>query len=266
MYVRRGNTMVSGVSMAAMVFSLLLATAVPIAAAVWCVRKYKKSVKNILVGAAIFIIFALVLERSMHVYFLKTNFEISMILENPWIFGLYGGLAAGIFEESGRLFGYKLLLKGRTEWKDGVAYGIGHGGIEAILVGGLSASQSLYLSYLMNAGNLPPALEQLRGILTGTSPYLFMVSGIERMFALALQIALSILVLYAVRTKKLSYFFLAIAIHAAIDFPAALYQKGIISNVWIIEAGLAVIAAACLFFIVRSKNMFINHFEGEERK
>lgn len=189
-----------------------------------------------------------------------------MILENPWIFGLYGGLAAGIFEESGRLFGYKLLLKGRTEWKDGVAYGIGHGGIEAILVGGLSAAQSLYFSYLLNAGNLPQALEQFSGILTGTSPYLFMVSGIERMFALALQVALSILVLYAVRTKKWRYFFLAIAIHAAIDFPAALYQKGIISNVWTIEASLAVIAAACLFFIVRSKKMFVSHFEGEETK
>jgi len=257
--------MVSGVSMAAMGFSLLLATAVPFAAAIWCVRKYKKSVKNILVGAAIFIVFALVLERSMHVYFLKTNFEISMILENPWIFGLYGGLAAGIFEEVGRFFGYKILLKGRTEWKDGVAYGIGHGGIEAILVGGLSAAQSLYFSFLINAGSLPSALEQIRGVLAGTEPYLFMVSGLERMFALALQIALSILVLYAVRRSKIKYLFYAVIIHAAIDFPAALYQKGIISNVWTIEAGLAVIAAICLFFIIRSQKMFKSDIVEEEK-
>ncbi|MHC1719484.1 MAG: YhfC family intramembrane metalloprotease [Clostridiaceae bacterium] len=258
--------MVSGASMAAMGFSFLLATAVPVAAAVWCLKKYKNSIKNIIVGAAMFVIFALILERSMHIYFLKTNFEISMILENPWIFGLYGGLAAGIFEEFGRFFGYKLLLKGRTAWKDGVAYGIGHGGIEAILVGGLSAAQSLYLSYLINMGSLPAALEQIRGILTVTEPYLFMVSGIERMFALALQIALSILVLYAVRTKKLRYLFYAVIIHAAIDFPAALFQKGIISNVWTIEAALAVIAAISLFFIVRSQKMFKSDIIGEETK
>lgn len=118
--------MVSGASLAAMAVSLALAAGVPAAAAVWCVKKYRGTARNILVGALVFVFFVLVLERSMHVYFLKVNFEASMILDNPWVFATYGAFAAGIFEEMGRYLGFRLLLRGRERWEDGIAYGIGH--------------------------------------------------------------------------------------------------------------------------------------------
>lgn len=245
--------MVSGASLAAMAVSLALAAGVPAAAAVWCVKKYRGTARNILVGALVFVFFVLVLERSMHVYFLKVNFEASMILDNPWVFATYGAFAAGIFEEMGRYLGFRLLLRGRERWEDGIAYGIGHGGIEAILLGGLAAGQNLYLLLMFNSGRLPAALEQYGSLLAGTAPHMFLVSGFERMFALSLQVALSLLVLYGVRKKKFRYVMLAVLIHAAVDFPAALYQKGIIPDILIIEAGLAVIAAASLCVIVISR-------------
>lgn len=106
---------------------------------------------------------------------------------------------------------------------------------------------------MFNSGRLPAALEQYGSLLAGTAPHMFLVSGFERMFALSLQVALSLLVLYGVRKKKFRYVMLAVLIHAAVDFPAALYQKGIIPDILIIEAGLAVIAAASLCVIVISR-------------
>jgi uncharacterized membrane protein YhfC len=247
--------MVSNASALAMVLSLVLSAGVPIAAAIWCSSKFKKTFRNILVGALIFILFVLVLERSMHVYFLMVNFETSMFLDNPWIYAVYGAFAAGIFEETGRFLGFKFLLRGRERWEDGVAYGIGHGGIEAVLIGGLAAAQNLYLAFMVNAGTLPEALEQFRSLLTDTAPYLFLVSGVERMFALALQVGLSLLVLYAVKQKKLRYFIYAV-----------LYQKGVISSILALEAGLAAVAAVSLHFIIKSRKSFIkdeNSVEGE---
>ena len=248
--------MVSEASIAAMVASLMLSAGIPIAAAVWCTSKYKKTFRNILTGALIFIVFVLVLERSMHLYFLVTNFKASMILDNPWIYAVYGAFAAGIFEETGRFIGFKFLLRGRERWEDGVAYGIGHGGIEALLIGGATAAQNIYLSLMMRAGSLPEAFEQFRSSLADTAPYIFLISGVERMFAMSLQVALSLLVLYGVREKKFRYVIYAVLIHAAVDFPAALYQKGVISSILAIEGGLLIVAAASLYFIVRSRKAF----------
>jgi uncharacterized membrane protein YhfC len=248
-----GVFMVSGASIAAMAVSLVLAAVVPAAAAVWCVRKFRGTARNIIAGALVFAVFVLVLERGMHVYFLRINFEASMFLDNPWAFATYGAFAAGIFEETGRYLGFRILLKGRERWEDGIAYGIGHGGIEALLIGGLAAAQNLYLSFMANAGKLPEALAQYGSLLAGTAPYIFLISGAERVFALALQTALSLLVLHAVRKKKIRYVILAVLIHAAVDFPAALYQKGAISSILAIEAGLAAVAAASLCFIIWSR-------------
>lgn len=260
--------MVNVVSIAFMVVSMIISIGVPIAVTIYCYKKYKISFLNILVGAGIFILFALVLEKSMHVYFLKTNFNTSIILESsPWIYAIYGAFAAGIFEETGRFIGFKFLLRGRTQKKDGIAYGIGHGGIEAIIIGGIAVFQSVYFSLLINSGTLystlggklPKAtLDQVSASIINTSPYLFLISGFERLFAFSIQLGLSMVVLYAVRSKKYRYLLYAVLIHALIDFPAALFQKGVISNVWIIE-GLCLVAAVAGFIFVKNWNKIFKY-------
>lgn len=252
--------MVNVESIIFMIVSMGISIGVPIAVTIYCYKKYKISFKNILVGAGIFILFALVLERGMHLYFLKINFSTSIIIDsNPWIFAIYGAFAAGIFEEVGRFVGFKFLLRGRTEKKDGIAYGIGHGGIEAIIIGGIAALQSVYFSLLINSGTLystlggklPKAtLDQVSASIINTSPYLFLVSGIERLLAFSIQLGLSMVVLYAVRSKKYRYLLYAVLIHALIDFPAALYQKGVITNVWIVEI-ICVVAAVAGYILIK---------------
>ena len=90
---------------------------------------------------------------------MRGNPAIAPILENPFVFALYGGLTAGIFEELGRLLPSSSYKK-YQEYKDGFAYGIGHGGIESILVGGFSAFQALIFANSINNGSFAQMVEK----------------------------------------------------------------------------------------------------------
>lgn len=99
---------------------------------------------------------------------------------NIWLYGLYGGLAAGVFEETGRFLAFRFVLRNRTARITSLVYGIGHGGIEAFLVAGLTMASNLILGVTYTHGgavpsDLIPAIEALLAIPAPT----FLWSGFE---------------------------------------------------------------------------------------
>ena len=78
-----------------------------------------------LVGAGCFIGYALVLEQLLHAAVFSLFPAITLY---PAAYTAYGCLAAGLFEETGRLMGLSLLCKKDRDLALGVGYGIGHGG------------------------------------------------------------------------------------------------------------------------------------------
>lgn len=255
--------MIGNISMISILISTILPIIVPVILFVYFYKKYRISIKAVIVGGMFFIIFVMIIERTLHNYILFTNITTMIWMENPLIYALYGGLAAGIFEESARYISFKWILKNNRKWEDGVAYGIGHGGIEAILIGAISNLQLYIFARYINMGifeeklgEAAPLLEGIKDTLLTLPAYHFLMSGFERLFALCLQILLSILVLYSVKVKKVKFFLLAILLHMLFDIPAALFQKGVISNVIIIESILGLIAIIAFVFIIRSKARF----------
>ena len=83
----------------AMVFSLLVSFVLPIVLLVVLKRRFQVSAMGALVGAGGFILFVLVLEQILHWAVLSFT-PVGTI---PWAYVLYGCLAAGVFEETGRL-------------------------------------------------------------------------------------------------------------------------------------------------------------------
>ena len=79
-----------------------------------------------------------------------------------WCLGL-GCLLAGVFEEVGRYLAFRFLLKRYTNRRDAVTYGIGHGGIEAILVLGLTAINNIAIAQLVNSGSIETITNGLTG-------------------------------------------------------------------------------------------------------
>ncbi len=223
-----------------MAANALLGFAIPICLSVYLVRKHHASLSSILIGAGTFILFALVLESIMHQLVLKGPHG-DAILGNTLRYAIYGGLAAGIFEETGRFLSMKFLMKKEpSEPLPGAAYGIGHGGAEMLIIFGITMINNVLISALINSGQtdilfskvpeeaaaqLQGQLDQLQTIGAGS----LLIGLWERFSALLLHLGLSLLVWVAVRKggKWLWLFPAAIALHASVDAGAVLLQKSV---------------------------------------
>lgn len=276
--IRGGNSVVNGLSIAAMFFTMLVPLAVLIAALIYFLRKYKFGIKPLLVGAGVFVVFVLIAEGLLNRFILVWNGTTAAFFKNPIAYAVYGALAAGIFEETGRLAGFKLFFKKSHEWKHGIAYGLGHGGIELVIFGGLlalSQISNVSLSFMINTGmfdklqkavaNVPAqsaALDKVRDQLISLPSWEFFAGGLERIDALFIQLALSIIVLYAVANSRYFFYILAIILHAAVDFSSALYQAhGMpMPLVEIITTVFAIIAAV---FVILSPKLFTGDSHAE---
>lgn len=240
--------MFSVFQIAAMAFSAVVSVGVPLLLAVLWRKGSHAPWRAAVVGAAMFFLFALVLEQLVHALVLQPG---GFVLTHNWAYVVYGCLAAGIFEETGRLVGFRFLLKGRDDKTVGVMYGIGHGGIEAILLGGVAALGSLVVALQYNAGALTgDALAAIPAALDMPASS-FWVIGMERMIALCLHIALSVLVFQAVKRPGKRWMYpVAILLHAGIDAFAALYQVGIL-GLWRAETMMALFTALICVWVFR---------------
>ncbi len=206
-------------AIAAMVFVLLLTIALPLGSMFFLHRR-GGSWKSFFVGAATFVLAALILEPVLHNLILRSGVG-AVIQGNIWLYGLYGGLAAGLFEETGRFLAFRYALRHSPGRITALSYGIGHGGIEAFLLVGLTmaANLSLGLAYTGGAA-LPAETAAMVETLISTPAVMFLWAGAERLMAMALHVSLSVLVCASVRTGKRWLFPAAILVHASVDFAA----------------------------------------------
>ena len=245
-------------SLIMMAANAFLGIAVPVCLAVYLVRKHRARLSSILIGAGTFILFALVLESILHQLVLKGPHG-SDILGNTLLYALYGGLAAGVFEETGRFLSMKFLMKKEpSKPLPGIAYGVGHGGAEMLIIFGITMINNLVISALINsgqadaifakvpeeaAGQLQAQLDQLQTLGAGT----LLIGLWERFSALILHLGLSMLVWVAVRKggKWLWLFPAAIVLHAIVDAGAVLLQKsaGLVPLELIVMAEALAVAA-----------------------
>ncbi|RFU45312.1 YhfC family intramembrane metalloprotease [Paraburkholderia sp. DHOC27] len=125
-----------------------------------------------------------------------------------------------------------------TSTGDGTAlgYGLGHGGAEAWIVGVLVQIQWIVFAVIENRGELDTylgnvssdSLMRIHLILASLSPQMAGIFVLERVAALIFQVGLSLLMWRGIRAGWRGILPLAIAVHALIDVPAALFQAKIL--------------------------------------
>jgi uncharacterized membrane protein YhfC len=254
---------VSIASMISMVITLIICFGLPIGLAVYFYKKERIALVAVAVGALVFLV-TQVLIRIPILSYLSTLQWYQQMAANLFIIALFLSLTAGIFEEVGRYFGFKLFLKKHLSWKNGVAFGIGHGGIEAIVLTGLTYINNLAYSVMINTGTfdqtIAPLIEPeiagyIKAQLIDMPYYLFLVAGLERAFTIVVHIALSLVVLLAVTKGKTIYLLYAILLHAAVNLPAVLIP-GLGYHILYAELYLLVLAVIGIIFIKRSRNSF----------
>ena len=247
------NGTVPVLSMIFMAVSCVIGFCIPVALLLCFRIKKRADFLPFFIGCAVFILFALVLEALVHQVVLGSETG-ARIQENVWLFALYGGLMAGLFEETGRFLAFKFMPKKyRVTDANALMYGAGHGGCESAIVLGMTMINNLTYSVMINSGKIAAVLEPLpgelkaqmetavRGLIT-TKPHEFLLGGVERIFAVTLHISLSVLVWFAAKKRGRFWLFpAAIGLHAFMD-AAAVVLSGYGVNVLLIEAVVAVIA------------------------
>ena len=255
---------VPSASIACMIISGLLSVAVPVLIAIYLRKKYNCNLKCFLIGALVWIVFAKILEAVAHYIVLFKSPAGATIQGNIWLYALYGGLMAGLFEEVGRFVGMHYFLKDcRDNDRNSLMYGAGHGGMEAIIAVGLVMLQDIAVSLQINNRALGQSYEVLKTLpeeqgiaslnslfqLVDTEPYVFLMGMVERIPAIAFHIALSVLVWKSVKESKVLYLILAIFFHFLLD-AATILVAGTVDNIVLVEGSIYVMAAILICVIV----------------
>lgn len=257
---------ISGLAIAGVICSVVLSMGVPIALFIAGRVKLKARISSFFIGAGTYLLFAMLLEQQLHV--LVIQFCGLNAQSRPWLYYVYAALAAAVFEETGRLIAMKFWMKKWLDFPNALMYGIGHGGVEAILIGGLSGISNLVSMLMINSGAMQNTLatlpaesanqtvSQLSALWTTPAP-LFFVSGIERISAIILHIGLSLLIYRAVTAGKCKTAaftaVLAYGIHFIVDFLAV--AGPVLLPIYVIEIGVFVMAAGTLVMALKMGRM-----------
>ena len=190
------------------------------------------------IGAAAYFVFGMVLEQLINAAVLGTGSSAvsAFLLGHPWLYAVYGGLSAGILEETARFLVYRTMLKDSVGRENAVTFGIGFGGLECIMVLGLTVLSTLMMSISFNNmgaeafaaqyanSEYQIVLETIAEI-NAISPLAGVMNCVERAAVFALQIELSVLMFGVVRSQKFWLYPVSILLHAVVGFLAALYQR-----------------------------------------
>lgn len=230
----------------------------PIGVAVFIHRRTGAGWRLFFIGAVTFI-----LSQVLHIPFNWLVGQTGLLPDdlnttaNLLITAAFLGLSAGVFEETGRYLAYRYWAKDARYWSRGLMLGAGHGGIEAILLGVLAAVGIVGLVVTANSEAMMstiPADQQalITDSLTSLLDqpwYALLLGAVERVFAIAAHLALSVMVLQVFLRGSLRWLFLAIGYHALFNMIAVVAVSRV--GPYATEGLLGLFSLISLFIIFR---------------
>jgi uncharacterized membrane protein YhfC len=233
----------------------LLMMGVPIGLGVYLARKHGGAWRLFVVGGVTFV--------ASQVLHLPFNSRVLVpLLENVgWMQGtalgqqiglaVALGLSAGIFEEVARYVVLRWWQRDLRTWRQGMMFGAGHGGTEAILLGFLALYALLQAVAYRNvdlSGVVPPeALQTAQAQLEAywSLPwYASMLGALERIFTLVFHIAAALLVLQVFTRGGLHWLLAAVMWHTCTDAAAVFVAAN--WGVYAAEGALLIISGLSL--------------------
>jgi uncharacterized membrane protein YhfC len=237
----------------------LLMLALPVGLGIVLTRRFRMDWRLWWIGAATF-----VLSQVGHIPFnsmLTQLFQRGILPAPPaeWrlVFNLIVlGLSAGLWEETARYAAYRWWARDARTWKKGLLLGAGHGGIEAIILGGLmlinfiviASMDPSTLSRLVPPEQLDLAKQQLQAYWT-VPLSMTLLGAVERALTIIMHLALSLLVLQVFIRRRFYWLAAAIAWHALAN--AATVYMAVTYGPFAAEGILAVNALLCLAVIAK---------------
>lgn len=244
---------ISNGTIAALVVGGALAIIIPIAAVIVYKRRRRDVwLLSALIGAGTFLVFALVLEQLLHTVMLP------VVSGNKVLYCVYGCLAAGVFEETGRFVAYKAFMKNHRTAHNAVMMGLGHGCFEAMALLGAGFLSNAFVAVSVNAVGFDVFVEQAAmGNAELAETVRLQIEAIaqvgagsvalglfERLIAMTFHVCMSVIVYKSVEKGRFILFPAAILLHALLDSVAVMYQVGVITSLTVVYIPMVIMTAA----------------------
>lgn len=210
------------------ILNTLLMVGIPCLLAVILIRRGNDGFRPIGIGVAAF-----VLSQVGHIPF--NQFVLLPALEgwgigltqSGWkllVMGIAVGFSAGIFEETARYLSFRFWLNKEPNMLLPIKYGVGHGGIEAFLLGILALYALIQVLTLGGEGSLdsfsPEQADLIRAQILAywDVPWQHLLLGAwERVSAMIFHVGASLMVYKSVRKKKPSWLAIAVLGHTLLN-------------------------------------------------
>lgn len=254
--------MVATSTIIAIAINLLLGLVIPAVLYVVVKKKFAGERKAFFIGCAIMFGFAFVLESFVHSIVLGGSLG-KTITGNIWLYALYGGAMAALFEETGRFVAFRFFLKNHENDGNALLYGAGHGGFEAFYLLFFSGINNLAFALMLNGGGAEALTAGLTGDallqieatidqMQNLSWWVFLLSPIERLAAIVIHLSLSVIVWFGVKERNYALVGLSMLLHFGVDFVTVILNQmfarfgsgGMLlteAAVWIMAAGCAAV-------------------------
>ena len=229
--------MVSIMTIVACVITLLISLVLPVAVLIgFAVKSKRQGIFSAwLLGAAGFFVTQMLIRLPILTALQSRSWFMDFAQNHLFIYAFGLAFTAGLFELTGRFVVAKIMEKKLT-WKRSLAAGLGHGGIEAMLLIGMTYVNNLIYIIMINSGQFDmmivqaagagvdvSQLELIRTQLVGMAPGMFLLAGFERLLAMTGHAAMSVLVCYGVAHKKVGIcVLLCLGIHTLMDLTAGI--------------------------------------------
>ena len=190
----------------------LLEIFIPVILSLWLASKIGAKYGVFFIGAAMWFI-ALLVRTPINTYaglWVYTNFDGALYI---YLSIAVPSLTAGVFEEGARWLAFRFLTKDHR-LEDGLMYGAGHGGIESILLVGISVLSTAITAYFYPLSFTAAQLDAI----AATPAWMAFIGLWERLAAISFHIGMSVLVLESFRQKQPFYVGAAIAAHFFFNF------------------------------------------------
>ncbi len=231
----RGKIMISTPVMNYLMEIAVISFIIPVALLLICRMWTRKNMMPALIGAAIFLacqIVSIIPNTLLH----GVNGPIYSLHSTRFTDWLYIGLMSAILQQLGRYLAFRYFTAKYPERATAAYYGIGHGGVECMLVVGVTYLSDYMNALMLNQGTFQKlGEEKYQSVITALQSLTakgLILDGLSQLLFLIAQIGLSILVFQAVRNDRLRVRLLCLAVffHTIAYFPQGLYQQGVISH------------------------------------
>lgn len=270
--------MVSNAAIVFVILTLFVSLILPVLILIILAAKNRKQgiVSAWLLGAAGFFVTQILIRLPILTALQSRSWFLSFAQNHLFGYAFSLAFTAGLFELAGRFAVAKIMQKKLT-YKRSLAAGLGHGGIEAMLLIGITYINNLVYIFLINSGGFDAVvaqaaaagvdaaqLELIRTQLVSMHPAMFALAGFERLLAMTGHTAMSLIVCYGVaRQKVLSCLLVCLGIHTLMDLTAgislALPQNIAYPIIYTILIVMAVISLSLIRNIRRRWNKEVSY-------